>query len=480
MSTLELEKRYAEAVIERGKGYIDDVESCIKIKNLLYAKVQGSYLYSTKVDLSTLEGDCSCPYNYNCKHAVATYFFYKNGSSVNADDFLEDLQNLTKDELIKIIEKIIPERPDLINKIRFRKKENYDEWVNDFINDFSINELENIEENLDCLNFEQILKILDYVEKNESSLNDLLIDYYDSSGFYGYEEEDILSDFEYSLKDEIIKRITTKEQLIKILKRNNMNREICYNAENFFKYKDIIKTYFSQEEYLIFLLKSKNPDLSEIKHYIKEGSECYIYSVPRDNTPLGEKLAEYLDDNKLRFLVAYHKEDTKNIIKYFDNFSKLKENYFVQARKIVDILSKDKIIPIKIAYSLFNKEEFRDYNEKHLHFLLINITDANYIHNNTLFEDKFSKIKEVIKRLNDLDFDIKLVFFKKDFLLHRHWTEVVEILEYIRKELETDFIEKFIRFHYKHFINSSTLKYNLKKEGIIIQYIKGELKIKIK
>ena len=42
-------------------------------------KIAEFYLYKTKVSMETLEGECSCPYNHNCKHAVAAYLFYKEG-----------------------------------------------------------------------------------------------------------------------------------------------------------------------------------------------------------------------------------------------------------------------------------------------------------------------------------------------------------------------------------------------------------------
>src|SRR3989338_6661210 len=92
---------YGEGVIERGKGYLGNVKSCAKIGNCLHAKVQGSSLYKTKVDLLTLEGECSCPYEYNCKHAVAAYLYYKKGMGNDADGFLTHLKSLSKEELIK-------------------------------------------------------------------------------------------------------------------------------------------------------------------------------------------------------------------------------------------------------------------------------------------------------------------------------------------------------------------------------------------
>ncbi len=157
MSASGLEKVYGEAVIERGKNYISNVKSCLKIGKSLHAQVHGSNLYKTKVDLNTLEGDCSCPYAVNCKHAVAAYLYYKKGKATDAGSYITGLKSLSKEELIKIIEGILPEKPEIVKAAMFRKKAKFDTWVSDFISNFSADELENIEENLDCLNFGQLI-----------------------------------------------------------------------------------------------------------------------------------------------------------------------------------------------------------------------------------------------------------------------------------------------------------------------------------
>lgn len=476
---MKLEEVYNEVIIERGEDYLDNVKSCIKIGDFLYAEVHGSLLYKTKVNLKTLEGECSCPYEHNCKHAVAAYLYHQKGRSNNADGFLANLKNLSKEELIKIVESLLPENPELIKKYSFRKKTDFNTFVEDFTNNFSVSELENIEDNLDCLNFEQLLKILDYTYKNEDSINDSLSDNFNRYNDYE-DEEDILGDFQFTIKEEIIKIIKSQEKLITVLKKGYVHEEIADAAEQFFKYKDVIKKYFSKEQYLRFLLKCKNPDLSEIKENLDKNTQIPIFMLPKDNIALGERLAEYLDNDDLRFIVAYHKEEAKGIIKYFNSFFNLKKYYLVQPHHTVKILSKTKEIPETIAQQLFRKEYFEMYSPKNIQFLVNNIKDKEFILNNTLFNVEFSKLKEVIKRVGELGYNTKLVFRKKELLSRKHWTEIVEILHFARQSFGAKFTEDIIKLHKEQFITSSTLKYNLKKEGVIIQNIRGELKVEVK
>ena len=164
MKSVELRRKYSEAVIARGENYIHNVESCIKIWNFLHAKVQGSDLYKTSVNIDTLEGECSCPYEHNCKHAVAAYIYHKKGKSENSDSFVLHLKNLSKEELINLIESLLPANPELIKTFSFRSKTDFNSLVDDFIDDFSVDNLENIAENFDCLNFDELIRILEYIE----------------------------------------------------------------------------------------------------------------------------------------------------------------------------------------------------------------------------------------------------------------------------------------------------------------------------
>lgn len=473
-----LEDVYDEGVIERGKAYLDNVKSCIKVGDFLFAEVQGNLFYKTKVNLKTLEGECSCPYEYNCKHAVAAYCYHKKGKSNNADEFLTHLKTLGKEELIRLVESLLPEKPELVKKYSFRKKTDFNSVVDDFINDFSVDELENIEENLDCLNFEQMLKVLDYTSENEDKINDAISEKYDTYDYYD-NEEDVLGDFEYKVREEVTKRINSREQLITALKKGYMHEEITDSAEQFFKYKDTVKKYFSREQYLRFLLRCKNPDLSEIKKNLDKNAEQYLFMLPGWNLALAEKLAEYLNNNDLRFIVAYQKEDAKSIIKYFNSFLNPERYYLVNPERIVKILSKNKALCEEIAKKLFLKDYFENYTPKNIRFLVNNIEDKEFIVSNVDFGAEFLKLKEVIIRLKELGFDTKLFFKKKELLERKHWTQIVEILRFAKQSFGNKFVEELIKLHKNQFITSSTLKHNLKKEGITIQNIKGELKVEV-
>jgi len=100
---------YNEMVQERGKEYFlkNMVKYCVKRGNTLHGTVYGSDNYITKVDLKTNTGICTCPYQYNCKHAYALLESYKNGKYVNGDELFFNLSKLDKEEILKIFEDII-------------------------------------------------------------------------------------------------------------------------------------------------------------------------------------------------------------------------------------------------------------------------------------------------------------------------------------------------------------------------------------
>ncbi|ENN96778.1 zinc finger SWIM domain-containing protein [Methanocaldococcus villosus KIN24-T80] len=100
---------YDERIKERGKNYYINglVKYCIKLGNKLYGKVVGSDIYNVEVDLKTLEGVCSCPYRYNCKHAYALILAYKNNDYVDGDSLFNELKKRDKEEIINILKNIV-------------------------------------------------------------------------------------------------------------------------------------------------------------------------------------------------------------------------------------------------------------------------------------------------------------------------------------------------------------------------------------
>ena len=83
----------------------------------------------------------------------------------------------------------------------------------------------------------------------------------------------------------------------------------------------------------------------------------------------------------------------------------------------------------------------------------------------------------LIERLFKLDKDATNSWLRREktLLNSKHWTEIVDILSYFRKKFGDNHVVKMIQRDEILFRTSSTLKYNLKKNGINISYIKGIL-----
>src|SRR3989338_3109278 len=163
-----LESVYGKEIIQRGEGYIDNVNQCIKIGNFIYADVSGRQEYKTKVNLETLEGECSCPYGSNCKHAVAAYLYHKHGKSENADNFIEHLQKLDKAELIHLIVDNLPKNTEMATDFTIKSTTNISGFVDDFINDFSYSKMRQAEKLIESFPFKQLMHLIKFLDKHRS------------------------------------------------------------------------------------------------------------------------------------------------------------------------------------------------------------------------------------------------------------------------------------------------------------------------
>ncbi|MBP2172305.1 SWIM zinc finger family protein [Methanococcus voltae] len=104
-----LNKLYNERVIERGYQYYlnRNIIYSIKYNNFLYGTVSGGSKYKVKIDLTTLTGECTCGYKNNCKHAYALILSYFNDNYINGIELLSKLDNMPKEDLLKIIKDLI-------------------------------------------------------------------------------------------------------------------------------------------------------------------------------------------------------------------------------------------------------------------------------------------------------------------------------------------------------------------------------------
>lgn len=477
---MKLNNVYSSQIIERGEHYTHNVNYCIKIGDFLYSEVEGTSTYKTKVDLKSLHGDCSCPYGTNCKHAVATLLVHEEGDSINADKFIDHLNLLSKRELIKIITDNLHNNPDIALSFDLKKSTNFESFVNDFIDDFSYSKMNKAEKLASAFTFDQLMRMLSYLFKNEDDVFDKIYEDYSVA-----DEGDVLYDFESKLKEELVNKITTEKELKQALKISALHDEIIYGAQKLIKFKNIIKSVFSKEQFMNFLLNLENPNLDEIKQSITKNNINSIYYLPSHKIELAEKIAKHIKDKKLLFIVAVYKEDFKGIIDNLQEFTGIiSGNYYILERKLSDIVDlfiehnfKDK----KAAKKFLKQDFLENYEEKHIQFLIKQIDDYEFIKQLIDFKEEFSRNKILVERLFELDKNTTNNFLKnvKNLLDNKHWTEIVDILGYFRQMFGDSYIIKMIQKNEKLFRTSSTLKSNLKKSGIQISYIKGNLEVQI-
>jgi hypothetical protein len=477
---MKLKNVYGSQIIERGELYTHNVNYCIKIGDFLYSEVEGTSTYKTKVDLKSLHGDCSCPYGTNCKHAVATLLVHEEGDSINADKFIDHLNSLNKRELVKIITDNLHNNPGIALSFDLKKSTNFESFVNDFIDDFSYSKMNRAEKFVSAFTFDQLMQLLNYLFENEEDVFDKIYEDYDVA-----DEGDVLYDFESKLKEELVDKITTENEIKQALKISALHDDITYGAQKLINFKEIIKSIFSKEQFLNFLLNLEDPNLDEIKQAITKNNNNSIYYLPLHKIELAEKIAKHIKDKKLLFIVAVYKEDFKGIVDNLQEFSGIiSGNYYILERKISDLVDlfigqnfKDK----KAAKNLLKKDFLENYKEKHIQYLIKQIEDYEFIKQLIDFKEEFSRNKILLERLFELDKNTTNNFLKNvnNLLENKHWTEIVDILHYFRQKFGDSYIIKMIQKNEKLFRTSSTLKSNLKKSGILISYIKGNLQVQI-
>lgn len=474
----ELSRHFYSEIIQRGRGYLSNVRTCMQIENMLYSTVQGASLYEVKFNLNTFECECTCPYSSNCKHAVATYLVYEKGGVVNADDYIEGLNKLDKAELIKIIKNLLPGNSDLVIKDVFKKKLNKVDWIEEFKLNPSLDFIELIEDKVYEFNFEQIDELLDYLDSNGDYIHESLIpnSYYDCD--YYYEEEDHLAYLEIRLREALVKLIDTQEKKQLVLNKSYAKDIIFDFSDTFYDLKDQIKNTYSEFEYFNFLLTSSKTNPEEVFDLIDDYNKDDIYRLCNYNLPLAEKLAPLLKDNVLNLIVAHENEDVENILKYFDSFKKADQKYFLSPDKLVNLFMETNLeIPKKVLKPLFTKKSISSYEDSQIKYLLNEIGDNEFIVNNISFQMDFDKLKRVLNYLRHKGYDVKKVILENNLLKGRHWTVVVRLLNYIRTKYGDAVLKNFIVENQSTFARNSTLKSILKKKGILISVRKGVMEV---
>ncbi len=118
----EIRELFGDKTFFKGQDYYDGghVLRPVKIENTLYAQVMGSaatpYEVRAYIDDTNMSTECSCPVGNMCKHGVALLLQWVNDTSsfIDADKFIQTIENMNKDEIIGILKNIIKQNPSLV------------------------------------------------------------------------------------------------------------------------------------------------------------------------------------------------------------------------------------------------------------------------------------------------------------------------------------------------------------------------------
>lgn len=106
----EVQDNFSYQIKERGKDYYysGNVVSCSKNNNKYYAKVSGTsdkpYIVKVEIKKDGVEYDCTCPYDFPCKHEFAVLMAITNKEYLNIE--LKPELKEKKDTLQNILKKI--------------------------------------------------------------------------------------------------------------------------------------------------------------------------------------------------------------------------------------------------------------------------------------------------------------------------------------------------------------------------------------
>ncbi len=483
---MELKNVYSKEIIKRGESYLDSVKYCIKINNVIYGKVEGSRTYKTEVDLDSLEGECSCPYGTNCKHAVALYLVYKNGDFSDAGSFIKNLNAMSKNELIELIISRLQDNPDLIIKHNIRKNAKRENFVREFKSKFSTKKIEEADAILSMLSFKQLLELQNYIDKNYEDLTNKLFEQAEYTDEYGeWDNEDYdggLGELLEKLGETLVKNAIKEKEQLEVIKRISLHDAIIDSAQDFIDFKNQIKRSFSKEDYLKFLLNLKSPDIKEIASNINADNKHILFDSLPEKIALVKSIGNYAKDDVILFIVATYNKDISflfNNFKYFDEA--IKEDYEITEKlnEIVKLFKKNKICDESIAKKLLEQDENAEYESEQLKYLSLQINDFIFIRDNLDF-DRLEEHVVLLDRLFEIDQKQTLIFIKnKKDLLGRHWSDIVLIFRFLKKNYNKKTIKDYIVKNKEQF-TSSHLKNHLKDESIFIKFTKGDLQVEIK
>ncbi|MBS3140672.1 SWIM zinc finger family protein [Candidatus Woesearchaeota archaeon] len=185
----DIEELFDNEIFERGEEYFE--EELVKDIELIDDKtligtVIGNDRYKVTISVDSdgeIVCDCTCPCDFNCKHAVALLLKWVNekgnhkGKNSKSDSsklpekeetIKEILQKKNKEELVDLITNFLSKEPKLKSLITIRKNEIYKKVKSLFSESWGWNEVRIL--------IEELGLILEGIKKNKSSWNKDLLD----------------------------------------------------------------------------------------------------------------------------------------------------------------------------------------------------------------------------------------------------------------------------------------------------------------
>ena len=449
-------KSFRPIILDRGENlyYNDAVYNVKRDGNIYRANVSGTYIYDVSVEIENdqfVGGECSCPYDGNCKHMAALLYaidddceFVMDNRSIEIDELLnldiDTLKSLLRDEALKndslyrmLKLKHLYEHGSLNERIDFILSNSFlwDEYKEE---DKASSELTLILEEINSISS---------IDKRYTTLKYLLDNFIIT-----------LENSQWQFMDEILKAI-----LNSIMEIYNLTKDIKY-IEYILDIRDKIVSYEVEDIDAVLLdnFDAKIKNLLLKRKIIRKLSSKILNEIYSDD-PDGEmkkiaylKISESFVD-KRALLDIYEKNNMLDeYINLVDEMGLVYSfNEKVEYMKYKYYKDKDKSLALesirKLVVSHFKMEYFIDAVE-----ISDYKTECNY-----LFENKhYKELMEIYDNNNDYVNLMNVVASANDI---EYYDEYQNILAF-------SFKDEYIYFYYSYIINSiksNTNRFQYKK-----------------
>ncbi|OGD47008.1 hypothetical protein A3K69_01580 [Candidatus Bathyarchaeota archaeon RBG_16_57_9] len=506
MDEFEVARVFGEKTFRSGKDYFEEgrVLSAIKLENRVLGEVLGTEKYLTQITMDGLRSSCTCPVRVNCKHGAALILQFLNGTYVDGDRIIHDLERAEKIELIKTLKNLIEENPTLLLSIQETRKEPSDKleasvekqiikMLKNVIDsgyadeDFAKTFAKLVKTNSTLISKELIFYILEFLISNSERYGYFYNDYSDYT--FG---EDI---FENLCDAFAQKSLETKDfqQLMRIHEEDNydlfypfLTRMVtAENASKLLAFKDRIKALLGDDSlYVEFLINAReNEEAKKLLQGIGSlnESKCFNLYLRLDKTEALElaKNRKYYS-SLIRY---YHQINAKEeVIEFFsralnegitlESSSELPGIIFTAIQNVkplnrAELLGRLFDICYKTNYyALCVDIGIELKNTGMLHRLLEKKTDFWFTPASKLKLLKFLSFHEPENAKKGLEvFAEDLIKEKKDFAYENAVKCILDLKELMNKDEWIEYLKELYKMHFR----KTNLWKKIKAEGIKVK-----------